>query len=309
MPPVLNRDDLLRTRLDRVTRLLHGVESGDVRAIHQTRVASRRLRELLPVLQLDQDVSEKLTRRLRRQARCLGDIRELDVLLHLTGELHHTKRHSDRALLRVEADIRQARDQARQRLPGQRIAAELARIRRKVEKAARGSKGHRTLRAWYWAIDARVARRAAAVDRAVEDAGALYLPDRLHAVRIAAKKLRYALELALDAVGKAPGADLAVLKRTQTLLGGIHDLQVLADRVRQIQASVAPSDAVVVHDLDALVTELDASCRRLHARYVRSRTGLVDVCRRLSVRTSREAFSSRLSALSGASGRRLRAEG
>jgi CHAD domain-containing protein len=206
------------------------------------------------------------------------------VLLHLTGELHQTGRHSDRALLRVEADIRRARDQARQRLPGKRIAAELARIARKVEKAVRGGKGHRTPRAWRWAIDARVARRAAAADLAVEDAGALYLPDRLHAVRIAVKKLRYALELALDAAGKAPGADLAVLKRTQTLLGGIRDLQVLADRVRQIQASVAPSDAVVVHDLGELVTELDASCRRLHARYVRSRTDLVDVCRRCSTR-------------------------
>jgi CHAD domain-containing protein len=284
MPAVLNREDLLQTRLDRVTRLLHGVEMGDVRAIHQTRVASRRLRELLPVLQLDRDTSEKLGRRLRRQARSLGAIRELDVLLHLTGELQRAKRHADRALLRVEADIRQAREHARQRVPGKRVAGELERITRKTEKAVRGRKGHRTHRAWHWAIDARVARRATAADRAVEDAGALYLPDRLHAVRIAAKKLRYALELSLDAAGKAPGADFAVLKRTQALLGDIHDLQILADRVRQVQASVAPSDVAVMHDLDALIVELDARCRRLHARYVRSRADLVDVCRRLSAR-------------------------
>ena len=46
--------------------MLHGVEGGDVRALHRTRVASRRLREVLPVLQLDPDMAHKLGRRLRK---------------------------------------------------------------------------------------------------------------------------------------------------------------------------------------------------------------------------------------------------
>ena len=49
---------------------------------------------------------------------------------------------------------------------------------------------------WRWAVDARVARRATRLNQAVDAAGALYLSERLHAVRIAVKKLRYALELA-----------------------------------------------------------------------------------------------------------------
>src|SRR5438105_13417421 len=66
MPAFHPRYDLLRKRLEVFTRVLHGVERGDVRALHRTRVASRRLREVLPILQVDADTTRKLVRRLRR---------------------------------------------------------------------------------------------------------------------------------------------------------------------------------------------------------------------------------------------------
>src|SRR5207248_1929483 len=77
MPPSTSRYDLLHKRLERFTRSLHGVDKGEIRAIHRTRVASRRLREVLPVLELDADVSAKLVRRLRRVTAQLGPVREL----------------------------------------------------------------------------------------------------------------------------------------------------------------------------------------------------------------------------------------
>src|SRR5262245_17330899 len=49
------RSQLLKRRLDRLTRPLPDLERGDVRALHRTRVASRRLRELVPMLQIDAD--------------------------------------------------------------------------------------------------------------------------------------------------------------------------------------------------------------------------------------------------------------
>ena len=52
MPVSQTRYDLLRTRLDRLTRMLPGVEARDVKAVHRTRVASRRLRELNPEIVL-----------------------------------------------------------------------------------------------------------------------------------------------------------------------------------------------------------------------------------------------------------------
>ena len=48
------------------------------------------------------------------------------------------------------------------------------------------------------AVSPRAQSRLARGDR---DAGAVYLPERLHAVRIAMKKLRYAMELAAEAAG------------------------------------------------------------------------------------------------------------
>ena len=41
-------------------------ENGDAEPLHQLRVASRRLREVLPVLQLDARVAHKVGKRLRR---------------------------------------------------------------------------------------------------------------------------------------------------------------------------------------------------------------------------------------------------
>jgi len=76
------RYDLLRSRLDRFTRTLHGVESGEVGAVHRVRVASRRLRELLPVLEIEQALARKLVRRLRKLTRRLGGVRDLDVPSH-----------------------------------------------------------------------------------------------------------------------------------------------------------------------------------------------------------------------------------
>jgi len=81
--------------------MLHGLEDGDVRAVHRTRVASRRLREVLPILQLDPEVSEKLSRRLRKVTQRLGVVRELDVLLALIDELAGSDRYPTTALARV----------------------------------------------------------------------------------------------------------------------------------------------------------------------------------------------------------------
>ena len=61
-----SREELLQTRLAAFTQGLHGLDDGRVRSVHRTRVAARRLRELLPVLQLEREAARDLGRRLRR---------------------------------------------------------------------------------------------------------------------------------------------------------------------------------------------------------------------------------------------------
>jgi len=113
-------------------------------------------------------------------------------------------------------------------------------------------------------------------------AGAIYVPDRLHAVRIAIKKLRYAVELSTEIAGQRTDATLRALTRSQDLLGRVHDLQMLIDRVRKVQASLTPPNLTIWRELDALIGSLEDDCRRLHARYMRARDPLAAMVARLA---------------------------
>ncbi|MBI4487053.1 MAG: CHAD domain-containing protein [Acidobacteria bacterium] len=295
------RHGLLRKRLARFSRLLPGVEQGDVTALHRTRVASRRLRELLPILQLEHETARKLSRRLRNVTSRLGTVRELDVLLILIDELHESRRYNASALKRVADQVAPERARAREKLLQKKMPiAELKQLARKLDRiveamearSTRASAGH-PARGWQWALDARIAHRAASLREALRDAGAVYLPDRLHTVRIAVKKLRYALELSVEASGTGVTPELRALKRAQELLGRLNDLHMLTNRVRQIQASLTPPNAGVWRELDELTAALENSCRRLHARYMGGRTALAAVAgqlaRRAGVRSARTA--------------------
>jgi CHAD domain-containing protein len=116
----------------------------------------------------------------------------------------------------------------------------------------------------------------------------VYLAERLHVVRIAVKKLRYALELAADADHVKSTPDLKQLRRSQDILGRLHDLQVLVDRAREVQGSLAPPDLNARRELDVLVVALEEDCRHLHGRYMQDRDALLALCARLSGRRERE---------------------
>ena len=281
--------------------MLQGVEDGDVDALHRTRVASRRLREVLPVLQLDPDVARKLNRRLRKITDRLGKVREYDVLLGFLDDLKKVGRYPKAALLRVAAHIGENRAHARERLLEKVPMHDLHRVAAKLEKIARtlesSSESRVTARhSWRWAIDARVARRASTLAVAIADAGGVYLAERLHIVRIAVKKLRYAVELAADADHVKSSPDLKQLRRTQDILGRLHDLQVLVDRSREVQASLARPDLNARRELDVLVVALEEDCRHLHGRYMQDRDTLLALCARLSgpIAQAKEAGSQKV---------------
>ena len=290
MPLSSTRSELLKKRLDQFTRVLSSVERGDVRGLHRARVASRRLRELMPMLQLDADRARKMGRRLKRVTTRLGTVRELDVLLLLVDEQHVSGRSRSSALGRVGISVAKDRDDARKRLSTRLPVAGMRRLAEKLDRVveqlrlAEGSSSRAAARHWRLAIDAQVASRAVRLSAAIADAGAMYLPERLHTVRIAMKKLRYAVELSAEISGAKHRAGLNALKRGQDLLGRLHDLQVLIERVRQVQASLTPPNLTVWRDLDALGLSLENDCRLLHARYMRSREALVALADKLGAR-------------------------
>jgi len=131
-----------------------------------------------------------------------------------------------------------------------------------------------------WAIEARVNRRASAVLAALDAAGSIYLQERLHGVRITLKKFRYALEISCEAAGLKASADVKAIKKYQDTLGRLHDLQVLINRVREIQPSIAAPDLTMWRKIDALVIALEDECRRLHATFLRQQPKIRDICER-----------------------------
>jgi CHAD domain-containing protein len=295
-----------RRRLDAFADELSGVEQGKVEALHRMRVASRRLRELLPLLETDPDSSRNLGRRLRKVTKQLGIVRELDVLMLLIEELQQRSRYPAAALKNLRASVGDVRDVAREGLVARLPPAKLKRLVNRLDRAARSSERHDATvrrpraagptRGWLWALEARLARRAECVGSAITAAGALYVPERLHDVRIALKKLRYAAELATEAGRQRMAADLAALKKAQDLLGRIHDLEILVAYGRGLQVSRSPLDLTAWKELGSLGHAVEGDCRRLHAQYMRDRTTLIAVSDRMAASVPRSAAVGRRAA-------------
>ena len=72
---------ILRQRLISLLTAMPAAQSGDESSVHQARVASRRLRGALPMLnaRVDADAVNRVDRRVRKITRALGPVRELDV--------------------------------------------------------------------------------------------------------------------------------------------------------------------------------------------------------------------------------------
>jgi len=289
-----------RKRLDAFTYELEGIEAGNVEAVHHARVASRRLRELLPLLELDRDVTRNLSRRLRKVTNQLGAVREADVLMLLMQEISKDSRYPEMAVKQIGGTAARAGAVARERLSTKLPTAKLKRLARKLERVSkgldsneagtdrRGASSPRSVR--LWALEAQLTRRASRVREAVEAAGAVYVPQRLHGVRIAVKKLRYTAELADEATGKRITGDIAALKAAQDLLGRLHDLELLLVQAREAQAALARPDLTAWRDLRSFAHLVEDDCRRLHARYMRDRPHLTAMANRMGV-GAREAQS------------------
>src|SRR5262245_34134020 len=105
-----------RKQVKAFRRELPAIERGSVEALHSARIASRRLRELLPLLDVRPQTRRKLMRRLRQLTRRFGAVRELDVLAMLVSDLQRNRRYAPRALLKVRAAVAESQEAARTEL-------------------------------------------------------------------------------------------------------------------------------------------------------------------------------------------------
>ena len=106
-------------------------------AVHQTRVASRRLREVIPLLPSQVDTEGKLERGVRRLTRRLGRVRELDVLWFLIRDFSRDGRHSPAALAGVSSLVQELRESAREGLAVRLPQAKLERLIQRLTSTAK----------------------------------------------------------------------------------------------------------------------------------------------------------------------------
>jgi CHAD domain-containing protein len=248
----------------------------DIEGIHQTRVASRRLRELVPVLASDPDEGQSidLRRRLRDVTRLLGPSRELDVAGQTLEALGSRTPSHAAAIAIVRASVDRERSDASRAMRQAVAGVDINHLGVRTRELAAHLRSPGAIRDCAGRVAARLDRRARELEAAVLSAGIVYAPGPLHGVRIALKKFRYAFEVA-ERVGRCRlRGSMQQLKRLQTLLGDLHDLQVLAARVRDV---VALSPARRRTALVALVNDIDDDIRILHSRFVSDRVSLVRV--------------------------------
>lgn len=273
---------LIRKRLRTLGRLLPDVRRGHPDAIHGARVATRRLRELVPVV-LTGSSRRKFERKVRRLTCALGPVRELDVASSILDALQGDATVPWPALARLKQVIRQERQRLHTVMCSEIERIDVDKLRRRVAAAAKKGKpaalDGRPRDAWRLAAAReQAARRATRLRIAIENAGGVYLPDRLHEVRVAVKKLRYALELTRELSGSRAMAHVRTLTRAQDLLGRMHDLDVLIARVRAVQGAPDAPNLRMSGDLDRLVRRLETECRQLHGHYIASRRQLCAIC-------------------------------
>jgi CHAD domain-containing protein len=279
------RYDLLRARLRSFTRALPRLKKIDTAGTARAWIAARRLREVLPILQLHGPSIEKLIAKIRRISRRLEGVRQSDAALSLLDDVLERDRRGRQTASRVRDTLEQQGKRARTELFRKKLGHDVRRTASKLtdQLEALQTEGDtpRQVRDMQWASRARVARRAADLKVAIQAAGAVYLASRLDDVRTAVGKLRFGVELATDVIPDVGAADVRILSRAHTLLTQLDDAQTLIDRVRHVQSTLATPELKGWRDLDALVISLENRCRGLHAKYVHERTALVTLCDRL----------------------------
>jgi len=260
---------------------------GPVDAVRRARVASRRLRETLGVVG-DAGVrmgAGRIARAARGVTRALGPVREIDVAIEEL--VRGAKRHGWPADAVVRRRLDRERDRRRRPMLRTMKRADLRALAVRCDRIAKAIGDRVTERELWRAVARRVIRRTDGVTSAIASCGTLYVPERLHALRIAIKKLRYALEFVQGTRGVEVDEMIAALKQAQQRFGHLHDMQILLAEVEALSAGSRRQ--ALSRDLHIMIEALDRDCRRIHARILPHLPALqakVDALKRdLSART------------------------
>lgn len=259
---------VLHTRFGEVYDLREAaLDFTDIEGVHDMRVASRRLRSAIKDFRVYLGGKKSVPKRgLKKVADALGEVRDEDVALVALEKLRAEKEPDadvDAGIGHLMEERRAVRQTARVKLAlviAERPLAELrskflSRLVKPEDAAAAGETDGKRRRDAKRVLSFRQAGREVIGERIAELkklSNCLYHPsdnEPLHRMRIAAKRLRYALELFAPCWGGT--------------------LKTFAEEVSELQGSLGE-----LHDCDVWIDELGARLDRNGARFADGRAGV-----------------------------------
>jgi CHAD domain-containing protein len=224
--------DVVRGCLERATErlLAHEVPllgGDDPEGVHQARVATRRLRSDLHTLRdyVDDEWASALRAELQWLGAELGTVRDIEVLRdrlreHAQVLARGEAEAASRAIRRLDAD----REAARAELLAMLRTPRYAELKQSLVRASADPRGtDRAARDAEDELGSVVRRPWKKLRRAVDELGDAPADSQLHAVRIRAKRCRYAAEAAAHTVGKPARKFASAVAAVQDVLGEHQD--------------------------------------------------------------------------------------
>lgn len=239
---------VLLTRFDEMAEFRHAALGfAEIKGVHDMRVATRRLRSALRDIGpfLDKDPLKPVKKDLKKISDALGEVRDRDVAI---GALEKLSEEAE--VEAVKAGIAQLieektgeRNAARAELTAVITAENIEALRKTFAAALKEALRGRD-RISFNDAAARVV--GANLDDMLDLGPTIYRPfkrNRLHKLRIAAKRLRYSLELLALCRGSEAKSLAKEISRMQDFLGELHDCDIWIDDLGARLADAPEDDA------------------------------------------------------------------
>lgn len=268
--------ELLSDRLRKAARKVKPASKGDADGVHDLRVGIRKVRAAISVLEetiLDRGALRREDAKLSRLFSALGDVRDHDVLVARVKRTAKRKRLDKKATAKLRRELDDRGRGAAKKLRAVLRAPDARRLfgkvchraQRAVAKAGPHGDDRRFL-VRHFASSVLLRRFETVLAYEVVMPAPI---DVLHRLRVAIKKLRYAVDFFGDALGSHAGRLDRSLQTAQDQLGDLHDHHVAREMVTSVEGkrSAKANDA---NALGKLRRADDAEAARLLATFTRT---------------------------------------
>jgi CHAD domain-containing protein len=223
------------------------LDMDDIEPVHDMRVATRRLRAALEIFEscFPAKRHRKALKRVKALADALGERRDRDVAIKFLEGFAAEVPDADRvALIALIERLSREQQQANDELAPYVAPKRLKRLRRRLRKLVKAAGGMKPRDVDDLDPPAPLRPNAARIVRTRLEELRSFAPAALepsaataqHDMRIAAKRLRYVLEIAGPCFGPEAKAARDAARRLQSVLGDIHDCDVMLPQAERVES-------------------------------------------------------------------------